>query len=125
MRRKKMALLILILAAAAVTLGSGRANAQVAFQGTFAGPHGGMSFRSGGGFVNRGFADRSFVSRRSFVGFPRRHFIPRPFGFARRHFVSRRFFVAFPFPHYVVRRVFVPVPVGYGSACGYGYGYGY
>ena len=119
MRSKVLA--VLILAAASLTLGARSANAQAAFRGSFSGPHGGMSFRSGG-FANHGFAHRSFVSRRSFDRFPDRRFaLRRPFfaGFPRRHFVSRRFFVAFPFPHFVVRRVFLPVPVVDGPGCGY------
>src|SRR5437763_1321113 len=115
MKAKKMAFLALI-ATAVLVLGTRPANAQVAFSGTFVGPHGAVNVRAGhpyryGSGFGYGHGDNYYGYRHRYARsyypayVPRHHYIPR-YGF-------RRFFVAFPFPHYVSRRVCLGSPGRY------------
>jgi len=115
MRPQKLALLILA-AVAAIALGTRSANAQVAFQGTFAGPHGVVSVDVG----HHGYASRFAAPYRHprFYGTYYRRYPSRYFpSYYHPRYRAHRVFVAFPYPHYIVRRVFLPAPVVYGPGC--------
>jgi hypothetical protein len=110
MRSRKIALMSLVIGAA-LTFGSRRANAQVAFQGTFAGPHGAVSVGVGQPYGYPASYGHPYPAYgRHYYG---AYYRP---GYYPRYRVSR-IFVPFPFPHYVVRRV--PVPIAAGPGWGY------
>ena len=118
MRARNLVLLTVFAVAAFFAVGSRSADAQAAFGGTFAGPHGVVSVNVGAPYPYRYHNAYPYRYRNVY---PYRHhyrsFAPTYYPRYR----TRRFFVAFPYPHYVVRRIYLPVRPG----CGYGYGYGY
>ena len=136
MRVKLMSFLAAAILVAVASCGR-RAEAQVGFGGTFAGPHGVVSFNTGVPYAapvygNYGYRNYGYNSYR--YGNPyapsyrygsgyrygyARYSYPRSSYYPRRYRL-RRFFVAFPFPHYVTQRVyFAPVDPYCGGYAGY------
>lgn len=117
MRSRNFALVSVFALAALGTMGSRRADAQMALGGTFAGrPHRVVSMGAGRPYSG-GYTDgHPYTSRygsshyRPGYGLPyRQHYrsayYPRPY---HPRYRARRIFVMFPFPHYLVRRVLIP-----------------
>lgn len=126
MRTRLMSYLAAAILVAVASSGR-RADAQVSVGGTFAGPHGVVSFNTGIPYAapvygNYGYSNSGYDSYRygnryapSYRYGYARHSYPRPSYYPRRYRL-RRFFVAFPYPHYVTQRIyFAPA----GPYCGY------
>src|SRR5689334_22565238 len=102
MKKRFASLFAAAILVAAVSSGR-RADAQVAFGGTFAGPHGVVSFQSGVPYAAPVYGNSGYRTWRPYRSAYARYSYPRFSRFPRRYRL-RRVFVAFPFPHYVTRR---------------------